>query len=217
MRTAFALLFLSLTLTLRAAELTPADTQALMKNLQEHRAKSPSLSAEFTEERTSHLLNKPLTSEGNIAFQVPNRFRREITGRSPSITVSNGQKLWIYYPNFKSAEHYELGKRSPLDAALAAINTALNLESVENTFTIAGWVKIPSGTQTGAVFRLKGKGIPDLQGYGRGDELVRVHVDVPRKLSARQRELLQEYARNGGEEVSPVNKGFLDRVREMFG
>jgi molecular chaperone DnaJ len=40
---------------------------------------------------------------------------------------------------------------------------------------------------------------------------------VPRRLSARQRELLEEYARNGGEEVSPVNKGFLDRVREMFG
>ncbi len=67
------------------------------------------------------------------------------------------------------------------------------------------------------MFRLKGKGIADLQGYARGDELVRVHVDVPRKLSARQRELLEEYARNGGEEVAPVNKGFLDRVREMFG
>ncbi|MBI2963176.1 MAG: molecular chaperone DnaJ [Deltaproteobacteria bacterium] len=78
-------------------------------------------------------------------------------------------------------------------------------------------LKIPAGTQTGAVFRLKEKGIPDLQGYGRGDQLVRVHVEVPRKLTARQRELLEEYARNGGEEVSPLNKGFLDRVREMFG
>ena len=78
-------------------------------------------------------------------------------------------------------------------------------------------LKIPAGTQSGKVLRLKGKGIVDLHGYGRGDQLVRVHVDVPRKLSARQRELLEEYARNGGEEVSPVNKGFLDRVREMFG
>jgi molecular chaperone DnaJ len=78
-------------------------------------------------------------------------------------------------------------------------------------------LKIPAGTQTGTVFRLKDKGITDLQGYGRGDELVRVHVEVPRKLTARQRELLEEYARNGGEEVSPLSKGFLDRVREMFG
>ena len=72
----------------------------------------------------------------------------------------------------------------------------------------------PRGT---AVFRLKEQGIADLQGYGRGDELVRVHIEVPKKLTARQRELLEEYARNGGEEVSPLGKGFLDRVREMFG
>jgi len=78
-------------------------------------------------------------------------------------------------------------------------------------------VKIPAGSQNGSIFPLRGKGIPDLQGYGRGDQIVRVHVEVPRKLTARQRELLEEYARNGGEEVSPLNKGFLDRVREMFG
>jgi outer membrane lipoprotein-sorting protein len=54
------------------------------------------------------------------------------------VTVSNGRDLWIYYPNFKSVEHYTLGKRSPVDAVIAAINTALNLENVENTFHIAG-------------------------------------------------------------------------------
>ncbi|MGH7822193.1 MAG: molecular chaperone DnaJ [Candidatus Binatia bacterium] len=77
-------------------------------------------------------------------------------------------------------------------------------------------IKIPPGTQTGTVFRLKGKGVPDLQGYARGDELVRVNVEIPRKLSARQRELLEEFARQGGEEVSPLGKGFLDKVKEMF-
>ena len=94
---------------------------------------------------------------------------------------------------------------------------ALGAEVEVPTLEDKAKVKIPSGTQSGAVFRLKGQGIPDLQGYGRGDELVRVVVETPRKLSARQRELLEEFARNGGEEVSPVNKGFLDRVREMFG
>jgi outer membrane lipoprotein-sorting protein len=52
--------------------------------------------------------------------------------------VSDGQQLWIYYPNFKSAEHYSLAKRSPLDAAISAITTALNLENVEHSFHIAG-------------------------------------------------------------------------------
>lgn len=84
------------------------------------------------------LLNKPIVSSGKIWFHAPSKFRREIAGNSPSVTVSNGRDLWIYYPNFKSAEHYSLGKRSPVDAAIAAINTALNLENVENTFHISG-------------------------------------------------------------------------------
>ena len=91
-----------------------------------------------------HLLNKPIVSSGKIWFHAPNKFRREVVGNSPSVTVSNGRELWIYYPNFKSAEHYSLGKRSPVDAAIAAINTALNLENVEKTFQITG-AKIGNG------------------------------------------------------------------------
>ena len=109
------------------------------------------------------------------------------------------------------------GKDIVCELPVSFTQLALGAELEVPTLEDKAKLKIPGGTQTGAVFRLKGKGIPDLQGYGRGDELVRVHVDVPRKLSTRQRELLEEYARNGGEEVSPVNKGFLDRVREMFG
>jgi len=71
-------------------------------------------------------------------FQAPNKFRREAKGSSPSISVSDGQQLWIYYPKFKSAEHYSLGKRSPLDAGIAALTASLNLENVENTYHIAG-------------------------------------------------------------------------------
>ncbi len=77
-------------------------------------------------------------SLGKVWFQAPNKFRREVKGNSPSVTVSDGRQLWIYYPNFKSAEHYSLGKRSPLDAAITTINTALNLENVESTFQISG-------------------------------------------------------------------------------
>jgi molecular chaperone DnaJ len=78
-------------------------------------------------------------------------------------------------------------------------------------------MKIPSGTQSGHVFRLKGKGVPDVRGYGQGDALVRVVVETPKKLTARQRELLEEFARLSGEEVHPLSKGFLDKVKEMFG
>ena len=67
------------------------------------------------------------------------------------------------------------------------------------------------------VLRLRGKGAPDLRGSGRGDQLVRVVVETPRKLTARQRELLEEFARSSGEEVNPLTKGFFDKVKEMFG
>jgi molecular chaperone DnaJ len=58
-------------------------------------------------------------------------------------------------------------------------------------------LRIPPGTQTGTVFRLKGKGMPKLDGLGRGDELVRVVVQTPTKLTPRQRELLSQFAKEG--------------------
>ena len=84
----------------------------------------------------SHFMNKPVTSSGKVWFQAPNKFRREVKGNAPSVAVSDGNQLWIYYPNFKSAERYSLGKHSPIDAAIAAIGTALNLGDVEGTFNI---------------------------------------------------------------------------------
>jgi outer membrane lipoprotein-sorting protein len=134
MRLPFALLLL-LVLTLHAAELSPAETQTLLKNLEEYRANSPSFTADFVEEKTTHLLLKPLTSEGTIAFQVPNKFRREITGNSPSLTVSNGQKLWIYYPGFKEAELYTLGQKAFFDDSIAALTAGLNFQHVEKFFS----------------------------------------------------------------------------------
>ena len=71
------------------------------------------------------LMKNPVLSSGTVWFQPPNKFRREVKGNSPSVTVSDGRELWIYYPNFKSAERYPLGKGSPLDATVAAINSAL--------------------------------------------------------------------------------------------
>jgi len=78
--------------------------------------------------------------------------------------------------------------------------------------------KIPAGTQSGKVFRLKAKGFTDLHGYGRGDELVKIVVETPKRLNARQRELLEEFAKVSGEDVNhPLAKGFVDKLKEMFG
>jgi outer membrane lipoprotein-sorting protein len=106
--------------------------------VREKRAASPNMQADFQEEKVMRLMNKPIVNAGKVWFQAPNKFKREVKGSAPSITVSDGQQLWIYYPNFKSAERYALGKRSPLDSAVAAINTALNLQDVEHSFHIIG-------------------------------------------------------------------------------
>jgi len=78
-------------------------------------------------------------------------------------------------------------------------------------------MKVPAGTQTGKVFRLRGKGIVSLRDGGRGDQLVRVIVETPRQLSPRQRALLEEFARLDGENVHPMSRGFFDKVKELFG
>jgi chaperone LolA len=141
-------LFLSLVFVAIAAAqaepLAPPDVKALLEQIRVRRAGAPQLEADFQEGKTVHLMNKPISSAGKVWFQKPNKFRREVKGNSPSITVSDGQQLWIYYPKFQSAEHYSLGKHSPLDAGIAALTAALNLENVENSYHITA-SKLDSG------------------------------------------------------------------------
>jgi chaperone LolA len=142
-----SLLLVSVTLLVslaHAEQLSEAEIKNLLARIAERRTSAPDVHADFQEQKTIRLMTRPIVSSGKIWFHAPNKFRREVSGNSPSVTVSNGRDLWIYYPNFKSAEHYSLGKRSPADAAIAAINTALNLENVEKTFQASG-AKIGNG------------------------------------------------------------------------
>src|SRR2546426_2761406 len=127
-----ALAFAALTSIGESAPLSESDLKNLLAGIRANRTTQ----ADFQEERVIRLMKKPIVSSGRIWFQPPNKVRREVKGNSPSITVSDGRQLWIYYPNFKSAERYPLGKGSPLDSTVAAINSALNLENIENTFQI---------------------------------------------------------------------------------
>src|SRR5438034_8551336 len=112
-------------------------SEAELKNLLTAIRQNRTTQADFQEERVIRLMKNPVLSSGTVWFQPPNKFRREVKGNSPSITVSSGRELCIYYPNFKSAGRYPLGKGSPLDATVAAINSALNLENIETSFNIS--------------------------------------------------------------------------------
>ena len=75
----------------------------------------------------------------------------------------------------------------------------------------------PARHAVGRVFRLKGKGIADLRGYGRGDQVVRVVVETPRKLTKRAAGAARGVREELGQEVHPMSRGFFDKVKEMFG
>jgi chaperone LolA len=126
------IVFAALVSIASSAPVSDADLKNLLGEIRQNRITQ----ADFQEQRVIRLMKKPILSSGKVWFQPPNKFRREVTGSSPSLTVSDGRQLWIYYPNFKSAERYPLGKGSPLDSTVAAINSSLNLEDVENTFQI---------------------------------------------------------------------------------
>jgi outer membrane lipoprotein-sorting protein len=132
----FFILCFAATTVVSAEPLAPNEVKVLLDQIRAKRASAPQVQADFQEEKTVHLMNKPISSSGHVWFAAPNKFRREAKGNAPSITVSDGQQLWIYYPKFKSAEHYSLGRHSPLDAGLAALTAALNLENVENSYHI---------------------------------------------------------------------------------
>jgi molecular chaperone DnaJ len=78
-------------------------------------------------------------------------------------------------------------------------------------------LKIPSGTQSGKIFKLKGKGIPHLHGYGKGDELVRVLVWIPTKLNSDEKKLLIELALKENIKPPAGDKGFFDKLKETLG
>lgn len=77
-------------------------------------------------------------------------------------------------------------------------------------------MKIPSGTQSNKVFRLKSKGATNLHAYGRGDELVRVQVEVPVGLTQEQKRILKEFANASGEEAGPLSKSFVEKMKRLF-
>ena len=77
-------------------------------------------------------------------------------------------------------------------------------------------VKIPAGTQSGQMFKLRGKGITNVNGRSHGDLFARLIVEVPSRLNPEQRQKLEEFAALCGDENTPMRKSFFDRAKEFF-
>jgi molecular chaperone DnaJ len=101
----------------------------------------------------------------------------------------------------------------PISFVQAALGTELEVP------TLAGraQIRVPPGTQSGTVFRIRGKGVKNVQGHGTGDLHVRVNVEVPGHLNVAQRAKLTEFAELCDENVNPRSKSFLEKAKEFFG
>lgn len=100
----------------------------------------------------------------------------------------------------------------PLSFPQAVLGTQIDVPTLEGRVKM----KIPPGTQSGKIFRLRGKGIDVLGGAGKGDELVVIVVEVPETITKRQRKLIEELSEEFGEEGLPQQKSFLDRLKGIF-
>ena len=103
------------------------------------------------------------------------------------------------------------------EVPIAFTQAALGAELKIPTLNGSTKLKVPPGTQSGAEFRLRGQGMPNLRGYGVGDLRVRILVEVPTRLTARQRQLLEEFATLENGDGTPLSKRFLEKVRELLG
>jgi molecular chaperone DnaJ len=116
-----------------------------------------------------------------------------------------------FFERHGKAIHSQVG----INVAQAALGDEVEIDTIDGPVVF----RIPSGTQSGQQFRLRGKGVPELRGSDRGDQIVTMHVVVPKKLNDEQRDLFEHLAQSLGKEVTqqPNNRGFFDRVKDALG
>ena len=101
----------------------------------------------------------------------------------------------------------------PISITQAALGAEIDVPTLEKPVK----QRIPEGTQTGTQFRIKGQGIPSLKNGLKGDLILTVHVEVPRKLNERQKDLLRQLEQSlGGKEYEGRSRTFADKIKEIF-
>ncbi|HTD36403.1 MAG TPA: molecular chaperone DnaJ [Candidatus Limnocylindrales bacterium] len=155
------------------------------------------------------------TLQIRIPAGVDDGSRIKITGSGEAgIRGGPDGDLYVYL----SVKPHALFQRDGLDVLLdvpvsfpqAALGGEISVASLDGPIPLT----LHAGTQSGSQYRLRGRGMPSVRGGAKGDELVTIHVVVPTKLSKRERELLEEYARAGGDQIE--EKSFFDRVKDAF-
>ena len=157
------------------------------------------------------------TVEAKIPAGVEDETRIRFSGLGESGT--NGGPFGDLYLVLHVKEHSFFEREGtdlhcvvPISFTQAALGAEIKVPTLEGEHTL----KIPEGTQSGEVLKLRGKGVPVLNGHGKGDLFVEVHVQTPSKLTKRQRELLQELQTTTPVENKPQRRTLFGKVKEMF-
>lgn len=122
---------------------------------------------------------------------------------------------------FLSIKPHQLFKRDgdmlycqvPIPMTTATLGGQIEVPTIEGK---RARIKVPDGTQSGRQFRLRGKGMPELNGGFVGDMIIETLVETPVNLTKKQRELMEEFAAEGGDNVSPRSEGFFTKVKEIW-
>ncbi|NBX93462.1 MAG: molecular chaperone DnaJ [Proteobacteria bacterium] len=162
-------------------------------------------------------VKKPHSVVVNIPAGIDSDQRLRLRGEGERSEV--GGKVGDLYVLIRVKEH-ALFKREdehvvldlPITFTQAALGTVMEVPTLQGSVGIT----IHSGVQQGETLRLKGKGIKRLNGSGYGDQYVRLHLEVPKNLTHRQKELLREFEKEGKGDTYPGVTGFLQRLKEVF-
>ena len=115
------------------------------------------------------------------------------------------------HPMF-SRHNNDLVCQVPISFTQAALGGKIDVPTLDG----ADVLEIPAGSQHGEVFKLRGKGLPDIRSYRPGDELVQILIEVPRKLNEKQKQLLRDFAATEDGTALPQRKSFMDKLKEVF-
>jgi molecular chaperone DnaJ len=111
-----------------------------------------------------------------------------------------------------SRHNNDLVCQVPISFTQAALGGVIEVPTLKGTEKL----DIPAGSQHGEVFKMKGRGLPDIRSYRNGDEIVQILIEIPKKLTPRQQELLREFAETEDNDVMPQKRGFLDKLKDVF-
>jgi molecular chaperone DnaJ len=161
-------------------------------------------------------IEKEKTLEIKIPAGVETGSRLRVVGEGEAGV--NGGPAGDLYVILHVAEHESFERQGenlysvvPVSFAQAALGTELSVKTLDGEESL----KVPAGTQTGTVFRIKGKGMPKLGGRGKGDLFVAVTLVTPKTLTKEQRKLLEQLAQI--EDTEFMDESFIDKVRNIFG